>query len=102
MFRGCGSSAVGTADAAKSIQYSATIGGSRRSSSGSASDVARATPVAFGERPPFRNRGIGVPPILQFSTENLFAINKSAIPNPTEFWRAYTALVSCWEAEVDN
>ena len=41
-------------------------------------------------------------PILQFSPENPFPINKSAVSNPTALNCAYTALVSCREAEVDN
>ena len=46
--------------------------------------------------------GIGAQPILQFSAEKPFAINKSAVCNPTGLKRAYTHLVSCREAEVDN
>jgi hypothetical protein len=41
-------------------------------------------------------------PILQFSTENPFAINESAFCNPTVSKGAYTDAVSCREAEVDN
>ena len=41
-------------------------------------------------------------PILQFSTEKPFPINKSAVPNSTGLKPAYTDAVSCREAEVDN
>ena len=41
-------------------------------------------------------------PIQHFSTENPFPINESAAPNSTGLKLAYTACVSCREAEVDN
>ena len=41
-------------------------------------------------------------PILQFSTEKPFPINKGAVPNSTGSKPAYTALVSCREAAVHN
>ena len=40
--------------------------------------------------------------ILQFSPEKPFAINESRKTNPTDLNSAYTHLVSCREAEVDN
>jgi hypothetical protein len=51
---------------------------------------------------PFEIMGIGAPPILQFSSTNPFAINKSAVSNSTGPKPAYTEAVSCREAEVDN
>ena len=41
-------------------------------------------------------------PIEQFSTENPLRINESAVSNSTALKAAYTAAVSCREAEVDN
>ena len=49
-----------------------------------------------------QNTGIGARPILQFSSKNPFAINESAVCNPTGLKPAYTASVSCREADVDN
>ena len=41
-------------------------------------------------------------PILQFSSQKPFPINKSTVSNPTGSKRAYTAQVSCREAAVHN
>ena len=41
-------------------------------------------------------------PIQQFSTDNPLHINESAVSNSTGLKAAYTASVSCREAEVDN
>jgi len=49
-----------------------------------------------------RNEGFGAMPILQFSSQKPFPINKSTVSNPTGSKRAYTAQVSCREAAVHN
>ena len=46
--------------------------------------------------------GDWIAPIQHFSTQNPNAINEGAVSNSTGLKPAYTALVSCREAEVDN